>query len=47
MDINNMLANLRGQRENLEQAIITLGRLAAWQTPGPTAGLDDSGEGAW
>jgi hypothetical protein len=29
MDINKMLAELRAERENLEQAIITLERLAA------------------
>ena len=29
MDINKMLAELRAERENLEQAIITLQRLAA------------------
>jgi hypothetical protein len=43
MNIGKMLAELRAERENLEQAIITLQRFA-WQTPRPPARLDDSGE---
>ena len=34
MDINKMLAGLRGERENLEQAIVTLERLAAGRCAG-------------
>ena len=44
-----MLAELRAERENLEQAIVTLERLASCGTreaPGTPAGLDDGGETA-
>jgi hypothetical protein len=43
MDINNMLAELRTERENLERAIVHSGAPGGrpWQTPGPPAGLDD------
>jgi hypothetical protein len=43
MDINKMLAELRTERENLEQASVTFERLAAGrgQTPAPPANRND------
>jgi hypothetical protein len=38
MDINKMLAELRAERENLEQAIVTLERVAAGSKNKPKAG---------
>jgi len=41
-----MLAELRTERENLEQAIRHLATpgIGLWQTPGPSVEVNDSGE---
>jgi hypothetical protein len=42
MDIERMLAELRTERDQLAEAILTLERLAVGRgTPGPSAGLDE------
>ena len=46
MDINKMLAELRAERDQPDEAILGLAALGSrpWQTPGPSAELADGSE---